>query len=326
MFLKMTKRSNITQAVTILRHGGLVAFPTETVYGLGADAKNEEAIRKVFKAKGRPYDHPLIVHIGKIEELNVWARDIPPLAMKLARVFWPGPLTLILKKQSQVPDILTGRQDTIGIRIPKHPVALSLLQAFGSGIAAPSANKFTHISPTTAAAVKEELGKEVGLILDGGECEVGLESTILNLSTLQPTILRPGMISAQALEEVMGVKVTSSRQDTPEPRVPGMHHLHYAPLTKALLIETKAIPQMVEQLQPQDLPAAFLIYSDLTLPQSNKMHWVRMPPNAFQYAHHLYHMLRTLDNQHYKVIFIESVPHNVEWEAIRDRLLRASGT
>src|SRR4029078_13456997 len=193
---------DINQAVAILRSGGLVAMPTETVYGLAADARNPEALRKIFLAKQRPSDHPLIVHIADMEQLPQWTSAVSALAQKLARAFWPGPMTLILPKADSVLDLITGKQTTIGIRIPNHPVAQALLKAFGSGVAAPSANRFGHISPTTAEAVREELGDAVDMVLDGGQCDIGVESTIIDVSRGDPVILRPGMISAADIEAV----------------------------------------------------------------------------------------------------------------------------
>lgn len=254
--------SAIDQAVTLLRQGGLVAIPTETVYGLGADATNEAAVRKIFQVKERPYDHPLIVHLAHIEQLKDWALDISPAAMKLAQAFWPGPLTIIFKKQPHVLNVVTGNQDTVALRIPRHPIAQAVLHAFGGGIAAPSANKFTHISPTTASAVQEELGGEVELILDGGACEVGLESTIIDMSGVKPNILRPGMISAEAIFEIINKPINISQQQTTL-RAPGMHHLHYAPRTKTELISTKKISLLLPTLKSEDLPIVFLVYSDL---------------------------------------------------------------
>lgn len=333
MLMTMKIAPNITKAVNLLRGGGLVAFPTETVYGLGADAANEAAVRKIFHAKERPYDHPLIVHVAALDQLKDWARDISPAALKLARAFWPGSLTLVLKKQSHVLNIITGGQDTIGLRVPRHPMAQTLLQAFRGGIAAPSANKFTHISPTHAAAVREELGSSVDFILDGGACEVGLESTIIDMSGHQPVILRPGMITAQAIASVLGSPVSSSRQDTPHdspsPRTPGMHHLHYAPTTKTILIEAAKIPGFLQTLKPSALPIAFVIRTEISLPRIDKLHWdkihcVLMPRDAASYAHDLYHMLRLLDHQHFKGIVIETPPEGADWEAIRDRLFKAS--
>lgn len=312
---------DITQAIEVLRKGGLVALPTETVYGLGADAANETAIRKIFAAKERPYDHPLIVHLADVSQMSAWARDISPLALRAASAFWPGPLTLILKKQKHVLDVVTGGQDTVGLRIPRHPVAQALLKAFGGGVAAPSANKFTHISPTTAAAVREELGDKVDIILDGGDCEVGLESTILDLSGETPVILRPGMITAQVLTEVMGVPVLS-RQDSATVRVPGMHHLHYAPTTKTVLMEAKDIRDF---LQTNHSPLALITHSQFDANTWENVRHVQLSQQASAYAHDLYRTLRELDNQHFNIIVIEAVPESREWDAIRDRLKKASG-
>jgi len=284
-------------------------------------------VRKIFLAKERPYDHPLIVHLAEVAQLSEWARDISPAALRVAQAFWPGPLTMILKKQPHVLDIVTGGQDTVGLRIPHHPIAQALLQAFGGGVAAPSANKFTHISPTTATAVREELGDKVDLILDGGDCAVGLESTIVDLTRDAPVILRPGMITAEALSTVLGTKVISSRQDTPAIRTPGMHHLHYAPVTKTVLIAKNKIHAYLQSLQANDLPAALVMHSRFEQDAQNaieKIHHVALPQDAASYAHDLYHMLRTLDHQQFKSIIVESVPENEEWDAIRDRLNKAS--
>lgn len=317
--------TEIEKAAEILRAGGLIALPTETVYGLGADAKNEAAIRKVFAAKERPFDHPLIVHIAEISQLSDWAREISPTAIELAKAFWPGPLTMILKKKPGVLDIVTGNQDSIGLRIPRHPIAQALLKEFGGGVAAPSANKFTHISPTTADAVREELGNKVDLILDGGECEVGLESTILDLTSDTPVILRPGMITVDALEKVTGKPVTFARQEGHLVRAPGSHHLHYAPVTPTVVLAAKDIPNFLQDLRPDDLPAALVTHSQLTFPELKKIHHVQLPDQAPAYAHDLYRILRSLDNLHFQCIVIEAVPSKPEWAAIRDRLNKASG-
>lgn len=315
----------ITKAVAKLRAGGLVAFPTETVYGLGADATNEAAARKIFAAKERPYDHPLIVHVADIAQLSDWAKDISPTALLLANTFWPGPLTLILKKQPHVLDIITGGQDTVGLRIPNHPIAQALLRAFGGGVAAPSANKFTHISPTTAEAVREELGNKVDLILDGGHCDVGLESTILDLTGDKPVILRKGMITAKILEDVLHMPIVASLQDTPVIRAPGSHHLHYAPVTTTVVLNTENIPEFLQSLRPDDLPIAVVTHSPIELHEMKKIHRVHAPMDATAYAHDLYSTLRSLDNLHFKCIVIEAVPNLPEWDAIRDRLNKASG-
>lgn len=315
--------NEIAQAVEILGKGGLVAFPTETVYGLGADATNAEAVRKVFTAKNRPYDHPLIVHLARLEQLTEWAREVPPIALQLAAAFWPGPLTMVFKKQSTVLDIVTGGQDTVGIRIPSHPLALALLEAFGGGVVAPSANQFTHVSPTEVLAVQEELGERVQLILDGGACAVGLESTIVDVSSEIPTILRPGMITLEMIAKVTGgvVKVASREESTV--RAPGSHHLHYAPNTKTLLLSADEILSWLSVLANNER-VTIMVHSDLEVPMHDRIHLVKMPAQADAYAQTLYHTLRCLDREHLAAIAIEAVPAGAAWEAIRDRLNKAT--
>lgn len=307
---------NISKAVAILRKGGIVAFPTETVYGLGADARNLAALRKIFSAKRRPMDHPLIVHIGDISQLSDWASEVSDSALLLAKTFWPGPLTLILKKAADVPDLVTGNQSTIGLRIPNHPIALSLLQAFGGGLAAPSANRFGRISPTTAEAVREELGDAVDFILDGGPCAVGVESTIVDMTGEEPVILRPGMISKKQIEEVLKKPVASQKKSAP--RVSGSMESHYAPVTKTRLIKD------ISELSMDDLPLAVLTRKKISINNEN-VHSVLMPNDPEKYAHDLYLTLRELDKKNFKQIVIEAVPEEQEWDAIRDRLMRACG-
>ncbi|MBV9788146.1 MAG: threonylcarbamoyl-AMP synthase, partial [Chloroflexi bacterium] len=226
--------NEIERAVAALRDGQLVAFPTETVYGLGADASNADAVRRIFAAKGRPADHPLIVHLPDVAALTDWARDIPPAAWQLAARFWPGPLTMILPKAPHVPDVVTGGQQSIGLRIPDHPVAGALLRAFNGGVAAPSANRFGRISPTLAEHVQSELGDAVALIIDGGPCRVGVESSIVDLTGEQPALLRPGHISASQLAEVLGSPVIQPQRSTT--RAPGTLDSHYAPLTSTQIV------------------------------------------------------------------------------------------
>lgn len=310
----------ISKAVQTLKSGGLVAFPTETVYGLGADALNPEAISKIFLAKGRPFDHPLIVHLSDIKQLKHWARDISDQALKLAQHFWPGPLTLVFNKQKHVLDDLTGSQATIGLRIPSHTVAQALLKAFGGGIAAPSANRFTRLSPTTARAVYEELGDKIDVILDGGKCAVGLESTIVDVSSLQPKILRPGMISSIMISEVLGQEVLLDRQS--HIKTPGMHMLHYAPVTPVLIVPIDELKDVMRQLKNNQESAVCLIRTEVDLPEHD---FIRMPQEAQSYAQSLYHTLRGLDQRQFQRIVIESVPDTIAWEAIRDRLNKASG-
>jgi len=316
--------NHIQQAVALLRRGDLVALPTETVYGLGADAMNPEACAKIFAAKGRPSDHPLIVHLPDAEQLPVWARAIPKEAIALARAFWPGPLTLILKKHEDVPDLVTGGQDTVGLRVPNHPVALELLRAFGGGIAAPSANRFGRISPTTAAHVREELGDRVPLILDGGPCQVGLESTILDLSRDVPVILRPGAIGVDDIARVIGRRPRLRGEDEggqggdATPRVSGALAAHYAPRTPLELI---AGADLLAATQPGDAVLARMARPD-SLP--NGVYWVAAAPDAAAYGHDLYAALRDLDAAGCRRIFVETPPASPEWSAVIDRLGRAA--
>ena len=309
--------NKLNEAVSLLKAGRLVAFPTETVYGLGADARNELAVANIFRAKQRPLHHPLIVHLHEFKQVKDWVSEVSPVAQCLAEAFWPGPLTLILPKRADVLDIVTGDQPSIGVRIPKHPMAQALLKAFGSGVAAPSANLFTHVSPTTAAAVQEELGAAVDLILDGGECEVGLESTIIDLSQGAPRLLRPGMLTKAILEETIGQTIFLPDGQT-TPRAPGMHPVHYAPLTPAQLITT------LELQNWSDLSQIAVIAT--TLParmQGNALKWVHLGTDPARYAHDLYRTLRELDHLAPRLILIETVPHLPAWAAIADRLSKA---
>lgn len=317
----MLDQQEIDKAVSILRKGGLVAFPTETVYGLGADASNPEAIRKIFAAKQRPVDHPLIVHLADVRKLLSWAAEITEPAARLAQTFWPGPLTLIFNKAESVSDLLTGGQNTIGLRIPDHPVAHALLNAFGGGIAAPSANRFGRISPTTVAAVREELGDSVDLILKGGQCSVGVESTIVDVSGDYPVILRPGMITATQIEEVLQEPVTFSQKNSP--RVSGSHESHYAPATPAVLLTAGNAEYFLKKLSTEELPVAVLSRRKTNIPH-NQVTWISMPLDPQNYAHDLYATLRDLDKQNFCRILIESVPEESAWDAIRDRLQRAT--
>ncbi len=306
----------LDNAVAILKQGGLVAIPTETVYGLGADATNPAALQKIFSAKKRPEHHPLIVHLGDIAWLSHWARDISEDALKLAEAFWPGPLTLILKKAPHVSDIITGGQDTIGLRIPEHLIALELLKKFGNGIAAPSANRFGRISPTTANAVYEELGDAVDLILDGGPCKVGVESTIVDVSGDEPVILRPGMISSDQIENVLQKKLSTPKKNAP--RVSGSLDSHYAPETKVILMEQAEIFSFAEgKNSVAVLTRTPEMFNDNYCVTS-------MPEKAEQYAQNLYQALRELDKKKFSCILVENVPDQSEWQAIRDRLKRAS--
>jgi L-threonylcarbamoyladenylate synthase len=336
----------IQRAAELLRAGELVGMPTETVYGLGADARNAAALAKIFAAKNRPADHPLIVHLPDAEQLPRWAAAIPDEALALARAFWPGPLTLVLKRADAVPDEVTGGQDTVGLRIPNHPVALALLHAFGAGIAAPSANRFGRISPTTAAHVRDELGDKVAMILDGGPCDIGIESTILDLSRGTPVILRPGAISADAIAAVIGRRpqrrgesgASESELDsrsrlfesgdvspaTPAPpRVSGSLAAHYAPATPLQLVPAEHLAARATQLAATGRPVAVLS-RECHNPHDPRLIWLAAPPDATGFAHDLYANLRRLDTSGADCILIETPPDAGEWHAVADRLGRAA--
>lgn len=322
----------LAQAVALLKAGELVAIPTETVYGLGADASNPAAVARIFAAKGRPADHPLIVHIPDSGHLERWARDIPTAAHTLAAAFWPGPLTLILKRQPSVSDVITGGQDTVGLRVPGHPLALALLEAFSAaggsgGIAAPSANRFGRISPTSAEHVREELGDRVALILDGGPCTVGIESTIIDLSREQPVILRPGAISAAQIEAVLRslplcdpTKATT----TAAPRVSGSLEAHYAPRTPIRLVAPADLPEALQTLRSQGLSLAVLARTPPPAALAEAPHWLAAGSDAASYAHNLYAALRQLDHAAADLILVETPPPAAEWQAVQDRLTRAA--
>jgi L-threonylcarbamoyladenylate synthase len=307
----------VQRAAEILKRGGLVAFPTETVYGLGADASSKEAVARLYAAKRRPADHPVIVHFASTRAAFEWAREIPQAARTLAERFWPGPLTMILKRAARAGDFVTGGQDTVGLRVPRHPVAQQLLQAFGGGIAAPSANRFGQVSPTTAAHVREDLGKDVDLVLDGGPSEVGIESTIVDLSGAQPVLLRPGQISAAALEEALGARLESKQADSP--RHSGGLERHYAPKTPAKLVPTYELDQQIARLKDKVAVLAF------SRPDERVDYWLRMPREPAAYAHKLYAALRELDTARCEMILIEAPPDAPEWAGVRDRLARATG-
>jgi L-threonylcarbamoyladenylate synthase len=319
--------ASIARAVELLRGGGVVAFPTETVYGLGADALNEAAVARVFRIKGRPLDHPVIVHLARAADLAAWAREISPAARALAEALWPGPLTLIVKRAPEVPDAVTGGQGTVGLRVPEHPVAHALLEAFAgdgaerrmSGLAAPSANKFGRISPTTAAHVRADLGDEIDLILDGGAAEVGIESTILDVSGETPAILRPGAITAQAIEQVLGVPLREP--DVQAPRAPGTRPAHYAPHASVRLVRRV---EMLEALASRKGQRIGVLALEVTVPRLATGLQRVVPAIAARYAHELYANLRALDAQNVSQILIEAPPQSPAWTAINDRLARAA--
>ena len=316
-------RPEIERAVALLRRGELVAFPTETVYGLGADAANPAAVARIFAAKGRPADHPLIVHLPAAEHLARWARGIPAEAEQLAAAFWPGPLTLILKRQPQVPNAVTGGQDTVGLRVPSHPLALELLAAFDGGVAAPSANRFGRISPTTAAHVREELGERVPLVLDGGACPVGIESTILDLSRGVPVLLRPGAISAADIARVLGSAPETVAPHAEAPRVSGSLDAHYAPRTPLQLVSSDGLlfalrnALIAGERVAVLAPTAQAIGHDLVT-------WKQSPAEPAGFAHELYASLRELDALGCARLLVQQPPAGENWLAVNDRLRRAA--
>jgi len=310
----------VRDAAAILARGDLVAFPTETVYGLGADARDPDAVAKIFAAKGRPADHPVIVHVASISALAVWGVNVPAAARGLAQAFWPGPLTLIVKKAAFVPRAVTGGQDTVGLRCPSHPLAQELLKEFakvGSGaIAAPSANKFGHVSPTTAQHVRDEFGPGL-FVLDGGACEVGLESTIVDLSRGEPVLLRPGAVSREDIRAVLG-KYPLQRDET-APRASGTLEAHYAPRTALALVSPSALDEEVRNLAN----VAVLARRDAPRNALVTM-WIAAPHDSARYGHDLYANLRRLDASGARRILVETPPDTPEWEAVNDRLGRAA--
>ena len=309
-------KRDIANAVQALRAGRLVAFPTETVYGLGADASNAAAVAKLYAVKRRPADHPVIVHFDSAARAFTWAREVPETAAKLAKKFWPGPLTLVLKRSGLAHDFVTGGQDSIGVRVPAHPVAHELLAAFGGGVAAPSANRFGFVSPTTAAHVRDDLGADVELVLEGGPSEVGIESTIVDLSSGAPIVLRPGKISAAEIAALAG-PVTEKRDDSP--RHSGGLERHYAPRTPAMLVPTQDLDREIARRKDMVAVLAF------SRPDERVDFWLRMPRDAGAYAQKLYGALRELDTAGCEAILIEAPPSDPAWSAVLDRLRRACG-
>ena len=304
----------MARAAEHLKAGSLVAFPTETVYGLGADATNPDAVARIYKAKGRPADHPLIVHLGDMQDIAEWSDEIPDYAIALARNFWPGPMTLILQRSSLAKDFITGGQETVGLRVPDHVIALALLNEFkklgGKGIAAPSANRFGHVSPTTSAAVTSELSdylEENDLILDGGPSQVGVESTIIDCTEELPKILRPGAITKEMIIETTGLSIADSLSDI---RVSGSLENHYSPAAKVVLDIAPESGDGFIALANIETPAGVI---RLASPQNNE-----------EFARVLYTALRSADQQELARVVVAQPAGDDISVAIRDRLLRAS--
>lgn len=342
----------IAAAAAQLRAGGLVAFPTETVYGLGANALDEQAVARIYAAKGRPAWNPVIAHVPSIEAARALAREWPRSAECLAQAFWPGPLTLVVPKASGVPDVATAGLDAVAVRIPQHPVALALLRAAGVPIAAPSANRFTQVSPTTAAHVERSLGARVPLILDGGPCAVGIESTVVDCTGDDVIILRPGMLGRESLEAVLaplGVVVRHAvrtvAHDTPEqapnidtPRSPGMADRHYAPRADVWLFDTHQREEIARSLRQwrqtrreagqSEAPVHALLRAGPLVETNGElsvgMRYVPMPSSPVDYARALYGALHEADDASAGLVLIEAPPHDPAWDGVRDRLTRAA--
>jgi L-threonylcarbamoyladenylate synthase len=322
-----SNKETIAEAARRIKAGELVAFPTETVYGLGADASSDAAVAKIFAAKGRPADHPLIVHVAEARLVHDYASSVPPFAARLMKAFWPGPLTVILPRKAGIAIAAAGGQDSIGLRCPAHPVALAFLkacQALGvSGVAGPSANRFGRISPTTAAHVRSEFGDDL-MVLDGGPCEVGIESSILDCTRSRPVLLRPGVLTRAQLEAACGEPVLAQDEvDEAAPRASGTLESHYAPNARVRLMDAGAIQTALDLLGKDAANIAIYARSILRI-QSEKVIYRRMPDDALATAQQLFAVLRDFDAKGVKLIWIENLPEAAEWDGVRDRLARAS--
>ncbi|MER7512366.1 L-threonylcarbamoyladenylate synthase [Streptomyces lavendulae] len=318
-----TTTSDIETAAGVLRGGGLVALPTETVYGLGANAEDAAAISRIFQVKGRPPSHPLIVHIGGAEQLDAWVQDVPDSARLLADHFWPGPLTLVLRRGRRVPLEATGGLETVAVRVPDHPVALALLSAFGGGVTAPSANRFGSVSPTTADHVRAELGDAVDFVLDGGPCRVGVESTIVDATGDTPAILRPGGVTREDLEAVLGRPLAVPATSTV--RVPGQHPSHYAPRARVVLVEPGQAVAEAELAQEQGHRAGVLVPPGFAGAAVKAHAVVEVPHSTAAYARGLYGFLRELDEQGCDLVVASLPTEEGLGLAIANRLRRAAG-
>ena len=324
-----SNEETIAHAARRIRAGDLVAFPTETVYGLGADASSDAAVAKIFAAKGRPADHPLIVHVADASQVTGYASSVPPFAARLMAAFWPGPLTVILPRLAGVATAAAGGQNSIGLRCPAHPVALAFLKAcldLGvSGVAGPSANRFGRVSPTTAAHVRAEFGSDL-LILDGGPCEVGIESSIVDCTRGRPILLRPGVLTRSQLELACGEPVLPQDEiEDAAPRASGTLESHYAPNAKVRLMDAGAIQTALDLLGADAASIAIYARSIVRI-KSDRVLYRRMPDDALATAQQLFAVLRDFDAQRVKLIWVENLPDAGEWDGVRDRLVHAAAT
>jgi L-threonylcarbamoyladenylate synthase len=316
----------IAEAARMIQSGGLVGFATETVYGLGADASSDSAVAGIFDAKGRPSDHPLIVHVAEAAQVHDYAASVPPFAARLIQAFWPGPLTVILPRKPGVAAAAAGGQDSIGLRCPAHPVARALLKACATGVAAPSANRFGRVSPTTAKHVAEEFGDSL-LVLDGGPCEVGIESSIVDCTRNRPVLLRPGVLTRAQLEAACGEAVPTNDEflGAEAPRAPGTLESHYAPNARVRLMDAGAIQTALDVLGAEAAHIAVYARSIVRIKSAHVL-YRRMPDDAAATAQQLFAVLRDFDAQGVKLIWIEHLPADPAWEGVRDRLQRAAAS
>ena len=331
MILRGTDAEAILEAARRIKAGGLVGFPTETVYGLGADASSDQAVAGIFKAKGRPSDHPLIVHVADAAHVEAYASSVPPFAARLMKAFWPGPLTVILPRKPGVAAAAAGGQDSIGLRCPSHPVALAFLKACDTGVAGPSANRFGRVSPTTAQHVQQEFGDSL-LVLDGGPCDVGIESSIVDCTRGRPVLLRPGILTRAQLEAACGEAVLGKDEfeqgdaDLGDaPRASGTLEAHYAPDAKVRLMDAGPIQTALDLLGSDAAHIAVYARSIVRI-KSEKVLYRRMPDDALATAQQLFAVLRDFDAKGVKLIWIENPPADAEWDGVRDRLGRAAAS
>lgn len=316
MQTKILTINQIDEAVALLKSGEIVALPTETVYGLAADATNVAAIAKIFAAKNRPSDHPLIVHIDTLAGIHDWIEFFPENAQKLAQAFWPGPLTMVFIKKNNVPNSITGGNKTVAIRIPNHPIFIQIIEKLGNGIVAPSANAYQKTSPSKAEHVLKTLDTKIAAVLDGGQCTVGIESTIIDMTHEIPVILRPGAITGSMIEKVLGMKIEFPVSHTQ--KMPGNMQVHYQPEKPLFLFSEDDL----EKYSHNEHNIAVMHHSNIT--QFNHVIYYPMPRNKTEYAQKLYETLHTIDTTDVTKIFVETPPHSPEWSDIHDRLIKAS--
>ena len=318
----MIERPEVARAVAVLREGGLVAFPTETVYGLGCDAESPAALRRLFSVKGRPVDHPVIVHVADAGAIEPFVVGVPPMARLLSEAFWPGPITVVLRRSARIPDEVTGGRDTVGLRVPETPIARELLRAFGGAVAAPSANRFGKVSPTTAADVRADLGADVDLVLDGGPCRVGVESTIVDCTGTAPAILRLGGVPRAVIEGVLGAPV--ELRTAGETAAPGTLPGHYAPSARVMLVDRRAAAARAAGLLASGARVGLLTLAPAPPDLPGGLHLLDQPSDVDEFARVLYTRLRDADRAHLDVLLVIPPSSDGIGATILDRLTRAA--